>query len=308
MSKSPRQPLGRQELESSLKLECDRLAKHYPDLFHVVVWPESDWGNWKHAEQRVHADDSVWQMAIGAAAGSRLQWPGGYLLLGDTLVAGRFFEYAPPSTEGMVSMHEALAADHQKTYKLADAVAAFSHLSTKVVDCFEIPTGEVERPRKDLAEDRWLEVIYTELDPPVDERHVPVVSSEDPAFETWLVRRLPYGVFSASGIVVNALSGHVSSVDDQSLKSAGQPRDEAEEPRLCYGRDHEWLRWTEEYSDGTRNVCGKIRDRWNALLENDRKQISPRCYEEIPKGKPGWERVRKGIAAARRDRETKPKN
>jgi hypothetical protein len=59
--------------------------------------------------------------------------------------------------------------------------------------------------------------------------------------------------------------------------------------RPCYDRDHTWLRWKDDEKMGD----AAIRDRWNR--ENP--------AAKIPKGEGGRDVVKKGLTAARRDKE-----
>lgn len=66
------------------------------------------------------------------------------------------------------------------------------------------------------------------------------------------------------------------------------------EPRRCWKRDHHWAK--EKASKGL--SVGAIRDAWNALTDADRQAIDSRSWKKVPKGKPGWSIVKKGINRA----------
>ena len=71
--------------------------------------------------------------------------------------------------------------------------------------------------------------------------------------------------------------------------------------RPSYERNQLWLRWAEEIGLDQQKVYPRVRDRWNRLTDMDRKQYAP-FHKLLPKGKSGWDTVRKGIEVAQRDR------
>jgi hypothetical protein len=79
------------------------------------------------------------------------------------------------------------------------------------------------------------------------------------------------------------------------------PEASGEKERPAYGRDHLWLGWYDDTNGGEYRSCGKVRDKWNAMSEQEREPYAPH-NRKLPRGKPGWDRVRKGIAKAQKER------
>jgi hypothetical protein len=66
-------------------------------------------------------------------------------------------------------------------------------------------------------------------------------------------------------------------------------------------RETLWLRWYEAHGESTYRSFKKVRDRWNALAEAERKQLAPDSWCLIPgEGKAATDVVREAIARARR--------
>ncbi len=66
-------------------------------------------------------------------------------------------------------------------------------------------------------------------------------------------------------------------------------------------RETLWLKWYEAHGEPTYRSFKKVRDRWNALAEAERKQLSPDSWCLIPgEGKAATDVVREAIARARR--------
>jgi hypothetical protein len=84
------------------------------------------------------------------------------------------------------------------------------------------------------------------------------------------------------------------------LPRAKQVNSDTQKQRPCKNRDALWLQWQEEIGADSQNVFGKIRDRWNAMPDVERRNYDP-CSARIGKGKPGYDIVRKAIAAANND-------
>lgn len=83
-----------------------------------------------------------------------------------------------------------------------------------------------------------------------------------------------------------AAAGSENNVDQQPMK------------RPAYNRDRLWLQWSEEENAAN----GDIRDRWNSMADAAREAYKP-CHAKVGSGKPGWDIVRKGIKAAKKNRE-----
>jgi hypothetical protein len=72
---------------------------------------------------------------------------------------------------------------------------------------------------------------------------------------------------------------------------------EEEHPRSAIKRNLLWLQWAEEIGMDAKNVFGQVRDRWNNSSAEVRADCKPH-HAKIQNGKPGHDRVRKGIEAA----------
>lgn len=85
-----------------------------------------------------------------------------------------------------------------------------------------------------------------------------------------------------------------------SEKAASPGAQTAEKPRKrqCLERNRTWLKWYEEIGAESPNVFGQIRDRWNSLSDSERAKYAP-CSLRIPKGKNGYDTVRKAIQVAK---------
>jgi hypothetical protein len=73
--------------------------------------------------------------------------------------------------------------------------------------------------------------------------------------------------------------------------------------RPTYERNWLWLKWAMEIGLDSGKVFSRVRDRWNALSEKERRKYGPH-YQVLPKGTAGWDRVRKGIKTAEIDQAT----
>ncbi len=85
--------------------------------------------------------------------------------------------------------------------------------------------------------------------------------------------------------------------------------------RPAYDRDHEWLRWHESKCKPTYRKPATIRDEWNLLSDECRKQICPTCWARIAKDKSGTAVVNQALSTARaelgrpkKDRPTRKKS
>lgn len=90
---------------------------------------------------------------------------------------------------------------------------------------------------------------------------------------------------------------------DTSINGDGETAADQIPPEGKLRRNDCWLQWSREFPAGTRNVNGKVRDRWNKADKSERDKYD--MPEKIPSGKPGWDRVRKGIEeAAEREKDS----
>jgi len=94
---------------------------------------------------------------------------------------------------------------------------------------------------------------------------------------------------------------------ESTLTNVEKPQDEPpvgpKRRRPTYERNLLWLRWAEEFGLKKAKVIGHVRSRWNALSDSERQKYAP-YNTQVPKGKGGWDNVRKGIEAALEDRKS----
>lgn len=91
-------------------------------------------------------------------------------------------------------------------------------------------------------------------------------------------------------------------IDDPECKAGQQSADAANEEnsRPAYARDHLWLQW----SDGGLTPA-EIRDRWNAMRDEERKALVKKLWSKIKVKEQGREVVEKALDRARKERVAK---
>lgn len=87
----------------------------------------------------------------------------------------------------------------------------------------------------------------------------------------------------------------------ETAAKAPSPSNTTIKKRPAYKRDHLWLEWAKEIGLDTPNVEGQVRDKWNESSDDVRARCKPH-HGKIPKGKAGYDRVRKGIGTALKER------
>jgi hypothetical protein len=103
---------------------------------------------------------------------------------------------------------------------------------------------------------------------------------------------------ASAGTVVNSIMLHADKTDTQSV--AGRTTKSQFSRRRAYERDHLWSQWNtqEQMTPAT------IRDRWNQLTDEERRDVSPRAWKRIESeaGKEGSrDVVKKAIQLAKRE-------
>jgi len=109
----------------------------------------------------------------------------------------------------------------------------------------------------------------------------------------WRIRAEGYALI-AEFLAENSAAGEVNGPPGEPPRSADNA-----EPRPAYGRDHLFLEWSEQ---GLKPAA--IRDRWNALSDDERKALCPARWAQIgDEGlEAGRDAVKKALRAAIRDR------
>jgi len=127
--------------------------------------------------------------------------------------------------------------------------------------------------------------------------------------ESALIRKLRQAIDPPADSSRRSLKPELVVVDDQDSTATesvetieSTPPAPTGKRRPSYVRNSLWLEWAEEIGLDTPNVEGQVRDKWNESSDDVRAPSEP-FHGKIPKGKTGYDRVRKGIGAALEDRE-----
>jgi hypothetical protein len=109
-----------------------------------------------------------------------------------------------------------------------------------------------------------------------------------------------FNPFTASIAFWRALLEHEESSEEIQRTKTGEPSHSDAPSRPCEQRDLLWLEWRKEIGAESRNVFGRIRDKWNSLADAERAKYAP-CHGKIAKGKGGYDIVRKALNSTKRD-------
>ncbi len=182
---------------SALLGELERLDDLHPNLCHAVIWPATGW-----REGLKQPADRFWNQALHHGAGTRLRWSGGFLSIDKTPVAASFFDSGTPvGLSGSATHHAAaLAVDPERSAQFAEGIQQIRRVAEAIAPMHGGWLHKVDRPYLPYTEDRWLELLYSALSPPVEDRQFLDGSS-------WQFRQLQSGVFAASATVAKHLFG-----------------------------------------------------------------------------------------------------